>query len=157
MTFTFESNGQNFFFIGENSYPCTETFTLQSNSNKDYIKDINIVFAKDGGKAVLGVSSDLVPSVRISGKLIIYLDDGSVITCNDQGIMDNVDGVALSAYYLTKDDLAKMENSNINTIRYTLKWVLFGGNPLYDGNHSASNKGGTKTDFPTVIADFYRE
>ncbi|TVR85010.1 MAG: hypothetical protein EA409_00020 [Saprospirales bacterium] len=157
LTLTFEINGQNFLFIGEYSYPSTESFTLLSNYDRAYITDLNIVFAKNGEKALIGVSSDLVPLVRISGKLIIYLDDGSVIACSDQGIQDNVNGVAISAYYLTNEDLAKMANSNINMIRYSLKWMQMGGNPLYDGNYTASNTGESKTDFTTVITDFYSD
>jgi hypothetical protein len=100
MTFTLETNGQNLFFIGENSYPSTETFTLQSNSDRNYINDLNLIFAKDGAKGLLVVSSKLVSTVRISGKLVIYLEDGTAITCFDRGIKDNVDDIASSAYHL---------------------------------------------------------
>ena len=157
MTFTIESNGQNRFFIGENSYPSTETFKLQSNSDSDYINDLNLVFAKDGAKGLIIVSSKIVSTVRISGKLITYLDDGTVITCIDRGIKDNVDDIASSAYYLTNEELTKMKNSNINTIRYTIKCAECLMNPLYEGNYSASNKGSSKTDYTVVIADFYSE
>src|SRR5690606_18826773 len=132
-----EINGQNFVFIGENSYSSTETYTLKSNSDRDYITDLNLVFAKDGTKFLLIVSSKLVRTVRISGKLVIYLDDGTVISCIDRGIKDNVDDIASSAYSLTNEELSKLKNSNINTIRYQIECAECLSNPLYEGSYSA--------------------
>ncbi len=53
---TLTSIGQDFFFIGENSYPCTETFTLQSNSDDSYVNDLNVLFGKDGTTVLFIVS-----------------------------------------------------------------------------------------------------
>lgn len=155
MTYALKTNGQNLVFLGEKSYPSTEKFILQSNSDSDYSNDLNLVFAKDGEKILIVVSSKLVSSVRISGKLIIYLDDGTVISCIDRGNKDNVDDIASTAYYLTNEELSKMKNSNINTIRYTIKCAECLSNPLYEGNYSASNKGSIKTDYPTIISEYY--
>ena len=88
---------QNFTFIGENSYPSTERFELVSNSDKEDIGNLNLVFAKDGISPLIIVSSKLTDVVKIANKLIIYLDDGTVISCTDRGINDNVDDVATSA------------------------------------------------------------
>jgi hypothetical protein len=157
LSYAVNVNGQNLVFIGENSYQSTETFTLQSNSDDDYITDLNLLFAKDGEKGLLVVSSKLVSTVRISGKLIIYLDDGTVITCIDSSIKDNVDDIATSAYYLTNEELNKLKKSNINTIRYIIKCAECYVNPIYEGNYSASNKGSSKTDFTKVVTEFYKE
>ena len=149
------TNGQNFVFIGENSFHSTETFTLPSNSDNHFINDLNLIFAKDGTKGLLVVSSKLVSTVLIRGKLIIYLNDGTVITCIDKGINENVDDIAKSVYYLTNEELEKMKKSNIHTVRYELKCseCLF---PIYEGNHSASNKGGSQIDFTTIIREFFK-
>ena len=157
ITFTIDTNGQNLVFIGENSFPSTETFTLPSNSDSEFINDLNLVFAKDGEKGLFVVSSKLVSTVRISGKLIIYLNDGTVITCIDKGINDNVDDIATSAYNLTNEELAKMKKSNINTVRYEIKCAECLTNPIYEGNYSASNKGSSEIDFTTVISEFFKE
>ena len=157
ITFTIDTNGQNLVFIGENSFPSTETFTLPSNSDSDFINDLNLVFAKDGEKGLFVVSSKLVSTVRISGKLIIYLNDGTVITCIDKGINDNVDDIATSAYNLTNEELEKMKKSNINTVRYEIKCAECLTNPIYEGNYSASNKGSSEIDFTTVISEFFKE
>jgi hypothetical protein len=156
MTYTLETNGQNFVFIGENSYPSTERFTLQTNADKEGINDLIITFAKDREKVLIVVSSKLTNVVKISGKLIIYLDDGSVISCIDRGINDNVDGIAISAYYLTPTELTKMKQSNINTIRYQIVCPICGPLNSWEGIYSASNQRNSRTNFPTIITDFYK-
>jgi hypothetical protein len=93
--------------------------------------------------------------VKISGKLIIYLDDGTVISCIDRGINDNVDDIAISAYTLTTAELNKMKQSNINTIRYQIECPICGLINLWEGIYSASNKENSKTDFTRVISEFY--
>ena len=154
---TLETNGQNFAFIGENSYPSTEKFTLKTNSDNENINDLMLVFAKDGTKGIIVVSSKLRKVVKIGGKLIIYLDDGTVISCIDRGINDNVDDIAISAYSLTTAELTKMKHSNINTIRYQIECPVCGPYNSWEGIYSASNKGSSKTDFTSVISEFYNQ
>jgi hypothetical protein len=153
--FTLKSNGQNFFFIGEKSFPSTEVFTLQSNTEDTYINDLKVLFAKQGTTGFFIVSIKTASTVRICEKLIIYLDDGTVISCDDKGIKDNVDAIASTAYYLTDEDLNKMTRSNINTVRYVLKCAECLSSPV-EGNYSASNRGSTRTDFPAIINNFFK-
>lgn len=151
---TITTKGQNFFFLGEKSYPCTETFTLQSNSDDSEVNDLKVLFGKDGTMGVFIVSIKTYSTRRISGKLIIYLDDGTVISCIDREIKDNVDDIASSAYQLTNEELIKMKSSNINKVRYTIECVdCYMPHP--PENYTASNKGSSKTDFPTVITNFF--
>lgn len=155
MFLTLIGKGQNYFFISEKSYPCTETFTLQSNSDHSEVNDLKVLFGKDGTLGVFIVSIKTVPTVRISGKLIIYLEDGTVISCIDKAIKDNVDGIASSAYHLTNEELLKMRKSNINKVRYSIKCVECFGPILAEGNFTASNTGSSKTDFPAIITNFW--
>jgi hypothetical protein len=155
---TLTARGQNLFFFGEKSYPCTETFTLQSNSNSN---DLKLIFAKDGTTAVIGVSIKTMTEVLISGKLIIYLDDAAVITCDDKGKYEYVDHIASTMYYLTNEQLSKMKNSNINTVRYSLKSSEGRMSPE-EGNFSASNKvtstkkdSSTKIDVAASLTEFF--
>ena len=150
-------NSQNFAFIGENSYPSTKKFMLQSNSDKEGIGNLNLVFGKDGTTSLIIVSSKLTNGVKIAEKLIIYLDDGTVISCTDRGINDNVDDVAISAYHLTSSELRKMKSSNINTIRFEIICPICGPFNSWEGVYSASNKGSSKTDFAKVVTEFYKE
>lgn len=148
-------NGQNFAFIGENSYPSTDTFTLQSNSDEEDIGNLNLVFAKDGATPLIIVSSKLTDHVKIAEKLIIYLDDGTVISCADRGINDNVDDVAISAYQLSSSDLSKMKNSNLKTIRFEIVCPICGIFNSWEGVYSASNNGSSQTDFTKVVKSFF--
>ncbi len=157
LSYAVNMNGQNFAFIGENSYPSTERFILQSNSDKEDIGNLNLVFAKDGTTSLIIVSSKLTDVVKIAQKLIIYLDDGTVISCTDRGINDNVDDVAISAYYLTASELSKMKSSNINTIRFEIVCPVCGPFNSWEGVYSASNRGSSKTDFTEVVSEFFKE
>ena len=153
---TITAIGQDFFFIGENSYPCTETFILQSNYDSE--SNLNVTFAKDGAMGLIIVSRKTMYKVLIREKLFIYLDDGSVISCIDKGNNDQVDFIASAVYSLTDDELSKMKNSNINTIKYTLKNETDSYiNMIGGGNYSASNKESSRTDFPTLITEFFSE
>lgn len=153
MFFVLTAQGQKFFFIGDKSYPCTEAFTLQSNSDEFYINDLNVLFAKDGNTALIVVSAE-TKDVLIRGKLIIYLDDGTVITLTDKGFFDYVNKVASAVYSLANEELGKIKNSNINTIRYSLE-NDYGQAGTFGGNFSASNR--TKIDFPTLVSEFFEE
>ena len=157
LAFSAKMNAQNFTFIGENSYPSTERFELQSNSDKEEISNLNLVFAKDGISPMIIVSSKLTDVVKIANKLIIYLDDGTVISCTDRGINDNVDDVATSAYRLTASEISKMKGSNINTVRYEIVCPVCGVFNIWEGVYSASNKESSKTDFTKVVERFFKE
>jgi len=78
-------------------------------------------------------------SVRIAGDILIYLTDGTVITCIDRKIFDLADDMATTVYYLTKTELEKMTQSNLKTIRFSLKcFDCFSSTE--EGNFTASNK-----------------
>lgn len=151
------TKGQNFVFIGESSYPSTEQYSLESNSDKENINDLKLVFAKEGPNALIVVSSKLTDVVKIAEKIIIYLDDGTVISCVDRGLNDNVDDIAITAYYLTTSELSKLKRSNINTIRYEIVCPVCGPFNSWEGTYSASNKESSKTDFTKIVAEFYNE
>ena len=151
------TQGQNFVFIGESSYPSTEQYSLESNSDKENINDLKLVFAKEGENALIVVSSKLTDVVKIAEKLIIYLDDGTVISCVDRGLNDNVDDIEITAYYLTTSELSKLKSSNINTIRYEIVCPVCGPINSWEGTYSASNKESSKTDFTKIVAEFYNE
>jgi len=152
MILTFTLNGQNLFFIGEKSFLSTENYSLKANSDKNYINDLDVKFAKDKNSKLIALSTKTL-DVQFRGNLIIYLDDGTVITTSQVGIFDYVDKIALAVYYLTDEELDKMKKSNINTIRYSLK-NEYGDDGTFGGNFTASNK--SKIDFPDVISNFYK-
>ena len=157
VAYVVNASAQNFAFIGENSYLSTERFELVSNSDKEDIGNLKLVFAKDGISPLIIVSSKLTDAVKIANKLIVYLDDGTVISCTDRGINDNVDDVATSVYRLTSSEIGKMKKSNINTVRYEIVCPICGVFNMWEGVYSASNKESSKTDFTKVVERFFKE
>ncbi len=139
------AKGQNLFLIGEKSYPCTNAITLVSNSNDHY--DLDVFLGKDGKSGVFAISRRSIMREMIVGKLIIYLEDGNVITCNESEVTENVDENAKALYILMADQLVKLKASNIHTVKYTTTY--YGGQ-----NFSASNKG-IKT--KNLISEFFNE
>lgn len=152
--------GQNTFFIGQKAYPCTETFTLKS--NKDFGgHDLDVLIAKNGESGMIVLSTETMTPIRIKGNVLIYLEDGTVLTCIDRGKFDYVDDIATTIYYLTKEEIIKMKNSNISSIRFSLK-CFDCSISTEEGNFSASNKETgygysktEKTDVPSLISSLF--
>jgi TonB family protein len=136
--------GQNLFLIGEKSYPCTNAIKLESNA--DYGADLDVFFAKEGKSGLFGVSFKCRSDEKFTGKLIVYLEDGSVLTCNESVVSERVDDLAKAVYSLTDDQLNKLKISNIHTVKYTMLV------PINAENFSASNTG-VKTN--AIISDFF--
>ncbi len=135
--------GQNLFLIGEKSYPCTNAIILESNSNS--YSRLNVFLAKDGNSGLIAVSRRTLYGDSFIGKLIIYLDDGNVVTCNENVATENVDDDAKALYNLTSEQMNKLKIGNIHTVKYTLDGVD-------EGNFSASNTG-VKTN--AIISGFF--
>jgi len=132
-------NGQNLFIIGENSYPCSEIMTFKSNSDKS--NDLNVLFAKDRNTVLFAVATENDLNVIFSNKINIYLKDGTVIKCNNKKTDDYVDNQAKAAYILTNDQVNKLKNSDIHTVRYTLQTIPEDNMNFIEWNWSASNPG----------------
>ncbi len=139
------AKGQNLFLIGEKSYPCTDTITLESNADDGY--DLNVFICKDGKTGLIGVSTNSIIGEEFTGELIILLKDGTVLTCNESDASEVVDDRAIASYYLTDDQLNKLKSSNIHTVKYTMAW-------LTAQTYSASNKG---VETSTLISEFFKE
>lgn len=148
---TITVNGQNLFFIGEKSFPSTESYSLDANSRSE--NDLNIAFAKDAVSAFVAVRLKIGYTNQFHGKLIIYLNDGNVISLDDQIVRDYVDGIASAVYFLPKEDLLKMEEGNINTVRYSMLLVN-GMAGAGSGNYSSTNR--SNINFPVILSDFYK-
>lgn len=137
-------NGQNLFLIGEKSYPCTNAIKLDSNTDDG--SDLDVDFAMEGNFGLIGVSRKGMPGEEFAGKLIIYLVDGSVLTCNESEVTERIDDQAKAVYSLTVDQLNKLKTSNVQKVKYTM--ILH----HEEKNFSASNTG-VKTN--AIISDFF--
>ena len=149
---------QSLFFMGDKSYPSTGKFSFNSDS---YFDKVEFLIAKGSGKGFIAISKKISSGVRIMGKLIIYLDDGTVITCIDRKKYDHVNGIATTVYYLTNEELNKMKRSNINSIRYTVKCatcVYYGGEGNFAETNKASGSGyreQARVNVPSLIRALY--
>ena len=136
--------GQNLFLIGEKSYPCTNAIKLQSNADDG--SDLDMYFAREGNFGLIGVSRKGMPGEEFAGKLIIYLEDGSVLTCNESEVTERIDDQAKAVYSLTADQLSKLKIINIQKVKYSM--ILH----PEEKNFSASNTG-VKTN--AIISDLF--
>ncbi|MBK8832166.1 MAG: hypothetical protein IPN60_15190 [Saprospiraceae bacterium] len=110
--------GQNLFLIGEKSYPCTNAIVLKSNSEDG--EDLQVFIAREGKSGIFAVSTVSRIGEEFAGKLIIYLEDGNVLTCNNMDASKEVDDRTIALYSLTDEQLNKLKVSNIHTVKYTL-------------------------------------
>lgn len=140
------ANGQDLFLIGEKSYPCTKAITLKSNSDERY--DLDIFLAKNGKSGLFAVSRESILGEVFTGKLIIYLKDGNVLTCNESVASEKVDDRSKALYNLTADQLNKLKTSNIHTVKYTMIFLS------KENNFSASNK---ELETKDLITEFFKE
>ena len=60
----------------------------------------------------------------IEGKIIIYLDDGKVLTSTEPSYIDYLDKSCISTYPLTKSDIKAIINSNVNSVRYSIETLM---------------------------------
>lgn len=133
--------GQNTFYVGQKSYPASETFILHSPGGGGVAgpHEIEIMFAKKEHQVLLILSTfSYMGSVGIKGNILLYLDDGTVIKCIDRGIQDLVNDIATTVYYLTENEVSQLQQSNLRSIRYSRKCLGCISSPM-EGDYTASN------------------
>lgn len=133
--------GQNTFFVGQNSYPASETFSLHSPGGGGVAgpHEIETTFAKKDNQVLLILSTySYMRSVGIKGNILLYLEDGTVIKCIDRGIKDMVNDKATTVYYLTEKEVSQLQKSNLRSIRYSRKCISCISSPM-EGDYTASN------------------
>lgn len=78
--------------------------------------------------------------MMIKGKIIIYLEDGSIINCIDRGMYDRVNKKSTAVYKLDNSEIKQLEKSNIHSIRYSLKCTNSSEDGDYMGRNSTKGK-----------------
>ena len=110
--------GQDLFYIGEKTYPIVSEDTFIT-KNKDY--EIGITIAQKNTTILFILTLEVMNPVNIRGSLRIYLNDGSVVTCVDRQIYDQVDNFSTTVYYLTVNEKKRIDDEGINLIRFSIK------------------------------------
>lgn len=120
-----DSNAQNLFFIGENSYPSSEEFNIISATDSpiNEKKRVSGFFAKSGENGFLILNPENESQMMIKGGITIYLEDGSIIKCVDRGMYDRVNNKSTTIYNLANPEIKQLMKSDIHSIRYSLKCV----------------------------------
>ena len=126
---------QDLFFINNKSYPTNGTFTFTL-ANPDFYDELEVLVAKDGVKGILAISIKSDYSV-VTGKTILYLENGSVINLIDRFIYDNMDGKSTTVYYLTPSEIEILKKFNVIKIRFSEGPPK--GHPAECRNYSAEN------------------
>lgn len=137
MTLLNNVKGQNLFFIGNKSFPCSGSFKLQVGDDSNGM--LSCLVAKNGTSGFFVLSKEIRTGSEIRGNAIIYLDDGNVITLIDKGKRDFVDNTSTNVYNLTLSEIDKLKNSIINTIRFTIKCPGSVCMSSEDGNFTGKN------------------
>lgn len=109
---------QNYIYKGDKRYPSTSTWEFKVNASST-IRNAEICIAKhgSGGYLMLSVQSQFS---YLRGNVLLYLNDGNVITCIDRNIKDKVDNQSISLYNLTYSEIEKLKNARINSIRFSV-------------------------------------
>ena len=135
-------NAQNLFFIGEKSFPATQSFSLKSNASDLHRDDLKLLVIKDGTNGSIVASRISYAKTAFSGSFIVYLKNGVVVKFDNSKMSDYVDDYTKAVYALTNEQLEELKNSDIHTVRYTLKCnpCRVGSSPTEEGTWTASNK-----------------
>jgi len=113
------TKGQSIFMIGERRYPCTKPITFKPGT--DYSYGLDVCIAKESEFGFFAVRRNIsILGEKFSGQLLIYLDNGSVITCSESEVSEKVKDNAKAIYSLTADQLNNLKSTNIHTVKYTM-------------------------------------
>lgn len=110
---------ENKIYIGETSYPSTNTWTFSN----DYFKTLAVTVAihpTTGGFLMLETSTSF-PQEKISGTVLLYLANNTVIKCIDRGIKDHVNGKSIALYKFTEEEMEKLAQNRITSIRFSVR------------------------------------
>jgi hypothetical protein len=130
--------GQNTVYKGNKTFTATEQWNFECSLEAGIGNlDVQIAKKENGGYLKLDVYSNGSWNY-IGGNVTIFLEDGSIITCTDKGIRDEVDGKSIALYSFTNTEMEKLKELDILKIRFSIK-----AKPgVYDsiaGNYTAKN------------------
>jgi hypothetical protein len=97
--------------IGENSYSCTEEIYF------GYGYGIKFRVARDGNKGMIFFED----WARISGTVLLYLDDNTIIKLIDRDKFDFYNDTHITQFNLTAEEVNTLKSKNISAIRIEKK------------------------------------
>ena len=102
-------------YIGNKSYKSTIAFNFTKNGNGWGLNNnVNVTIAKrNNSQGMIMLSLPQYSGGSLRKGVIIYLDDGTAISCVDRGLFDDEDDRTLGVWYLTANEINKMKHSDI--------------------------------------------
>lgn len=86
-----------------------------------------ISVAKHANGGYLVISMEVYSkATKVGGTATVFLDDGTVIKCIDNGSHDHVNNQSVKLYNLTTQEIENLKTSRISTIRFSLIGDLSG-------------------------------
>lgn len=125
-------------FVGTKSYPATPTVVFQYSKSSYSSSELSITFGKKedhSGLILLSIEmSNCGHSLEwenLSGDILLYLEDGSVIRCLDKGYADKLNCRIQKIYFFTSNEITRLREVNISTIRFTIGGMIHGDGDSY--------------------------
>lgn len=95
-------SSQNRCFVGEKSYLCSKEVAFKYPGRQGNKLTIKFLKEKDVGMIALTIDAS-TNMYKITGKILIYLENGTVIACIDRNKYDFANREATTIYHLTKN------------------------------------------------------
>lgn len=136
--FSLNCVSQNIIYKGNKKFSATEQWEFECSFEAGIGNlDVQIARNENGGYLKLGVYSNDNWNY-IGGNVSVFLEDGTIITCTDKKIRDEVDGKSIALYSFTNSEMEKLQELDILKIRFIIKAKpgVYGSNA---GNYTAKN------------------
>lgn len=116
------SFGQNYIYRGTTKYESTPSYDFECGSCPMGGGTLKVSIAKtDAGGLLLLATSTPFSQEQIAGTVLVYLADGTIITCTDKGIRDRLDGNSMALYAFTTAEMEQLMSSNVYKIRFSIR------------------------------------
>ena len=129
------SYSQSVIYKGEKSYIATDSWRFETNK---YINDENLsvkVAKVTNSSGYLMLSTKVFPPyATISGPILLYLENGKVITLINKVSSDNVDDESIVLFSLSLTHINSLKESTIEKVRFSVDWGR-------KDNYTANNNG----------------
>ncbi len=110
--FSAMSNSENYIYVGDKQYKATNTWNWLT---------LEVTIGRDASKGLMMLQrSAFSSSQSFKGNVYIFLSDGERITCIDRNIKDHLNLKAISVYYLSESEVAKLKITRISQIRFDI-------------------------------------
>jgi len=132
------SFSQQYIYRGTKRIPATGTWDFSAN-NYPGTGSLQVKVGKEQKGGVLMLSIGVPMQFQsIAGSVLLYLEDGKVIVLPARVASDHVDESSTVLYSISPSQMEALANSNIETIRFSVKTFFPKGTPRMAADNSES-------------------